>query len=272
MAAATSLAASFVPNVTDVPPPGSSRHRGSRGARRSLTDRRVMPRGSGSRRVMVTTATTLDRTGVHRPHLHARRCVPRARSGWSRLQPTFGGWPADERRSTLATWKSSSPASPAIASSPAVRPRREAADRSAERGRGRPPRRRRPRWPRRSTGEDARLHDREASCARWWAAGRVAPGLRIATDRRRLQVQIGPYVVLGRYHGPLGATTLRTFAERDPMVPLTDATIAYVVGGVEVIDCPDAHHQPRAGSVVSRGREESRRAWSRWPARGRTEA
>ena len=63
--------------------------------------------------------------------------------------------------------------------------------------------------------------------------------LRIATDRRRLHVQIGPYVVLGRYHGPLGDTSLRTFAERDPMVPLTDATIAYVVGGVlEVVDAP----------------------------------
>ena len=52
-------------------------------------------------------------------------------------------------------------------------------------------------------------------------------------------MQVGPYVVLGRYHGPLGATSLRTFAERDPMVPLTDATIAYVVGGVlEVVDAP----------------------------------
>ena len=63
--------------------------------------------------------------------------------------------------------------------------------------------------------------------------------LRIATERRRLQVQVGPYVVLGRYHGPLGSTSLRSFAERDPMVPLTDATIAYVVGGVlEVVDAP----------------------------------
>jgi hypothetical protein len=62
---------------------------------------------------------------------------------------------------------------------------------------------------------------------------------RIPTDRRRLHVQVGPYVVLGRYHGPLGTTSLRTFADRDPMVPLTDATIAYVVGGVlEVIDAP----------------------------------
>ena len=64
-------------------------------------------------------------------------------------------------------------------------------------------------------------------------------GLRIATARRRLHAQIGPYVVLGRYHGPLGATSLRDFAERDPMVPLTDATIAYVVGGIlEVVDAP----------------------------------
>lgn len=62
-------------------------------------------------------------------------------------------------------------------------------------------------------------------------------GLRIATDRRRLQAQVGPYVVLGRYHGPLGATSLRHFVERDPLVPLTDATVAYVVGGIlEVVD------------------------------------
>jgi len=37
----------------------------------------------------------------------------------------------------------------------------------------------------------------------------------------------------------IGRTTLRAFAERDPMVPLTDATIAYVVGGIlEVVDAP----------------------------------
>jgi hypothetical protein len=81
--------------------------------------------------------------------------------------------------------------------------------------------------------------DRNELCAVVGSGPRGRRALRIATDRRRLQVQVGPYVVLGRYHGPLGATTLRTFAERDPMVPLTDATIAYVVGGVlEVIDAP----------------------------------
>ena len=81
--------------------------------------------------------------------------------------------------------------------------------------------------------------DRTELCAVVGRGPRGRRALRIATERRRLQVQVGPYVVLGRYHGPLGATSLRSFAERDPMVPLTDATIAYVVGGVlEVVDAP----------------------------------
>ena len=80
---------------------------------------------------------------------------------------------------------------------------------------------------------------RSELCAVVGRGPRGMRALRIATDRRRLHVQVGPYVVLGRYHGPLGATSLRSFAERDPMVPLTDATIAYVVGGVlEVVDAP----------------------------------
>ncbi len=79
--------------------------------------------------------------------------------------------------------------------------------------------------------------DRSELCA---VVGRGPRGhrvLRIPTDKRRLHAQIGPYVALGRFHGPSGATTLRSFAERDPMVPLTDATIAYMVGGIlEVVD------------------------------------
>lgn len=79
--------------------------------------------------------------------------------------------------------------------------------------------------------------ERSQLCAVVGRGPRGRRSLRIATDRRRLQAQIGPYVVLGRYHGPLGGTTLRTFAERDPLVPLTDATIAYVTGGIlEVVD------------------------------------
>jgi len=69
-------------------------------------------------------------------------------------------------------------------------------------------------------------------CAVVGSGPRGARVLRVPTDARRLQAQIGPYMVLGRYHGPVGSTTLRTFTERDPMVPLTDVTIAYVVDGV----------------------------------------
>jgi hypothetical protein len=79
--------------------------------------------------------------------------------------------------------------------------------------------------------------DRSELCAVVGRGPRGRRSLRLPTDRRRLQAQIGPYVVLGHYHGPHGATSLRHFAERDPMVPLTDATIAYVVGGIlEVVD------------------------------------
>lgn len=79
--------------------------------------------------------------------------------------------------------------------------------------------------------------DRTELCAVVGRGPRGLRALRIATDQRRLHVQVGPYVVLGRYHGPLGTTSLRSFAERDPMVPLTDATIAYLVGGIlEVVD------------------------------------
>ncbi len=79
--------------------------------------------------------------------------------------------------------------------------------------------------------------DRSELCAVVGRGPRGRRVLRIPTDKRRLQAQIGPYVVLGRYHGPHGATTLGSFTEREPMVPLTDATIAYNVGGIlEVID------------------------------------
>lgn len=81
--------------------------------------------------------------------------------------------------------------------------------------------------------------ERAQLCAVLGAGPRGARFLRIPTDEGRLQAQIGPYAVLGRFHGPAGATTLRSFTDRDVMVPLTDATIAYVVGGIlEVRDTP----------------------------------
>ena len=63
--------------------------------------------------------------------------------------------------------------------------------------------------------------------------------LRAATEQHRLQAQLGPYTVLGRLHAPPGREAIETLAERDLMVPLTDATIAYVIADMlEVRDCP----------------------------------
>ncbi len=81
--------------------------------------------------------------------------------------------------------------------------------------------------------------ERSQVCAVLASGPRGAKARRIPTDERRIQAQIGPYAILGRYHGRIGATSLRSFFERDPMVPLTDATIAYVIDGIlEVRDAP----------------------------------
>lgn len=61
---------------------------------------------------------------------------------------------------------------------------------------------------------------------------------RIVTVEHRVQAQIGPYNVLGRLHAEPGLTALESVLRRWPMIPLTEATIAYVIGGVlEVRDC-----------------------------------
>ncbi len=55
---------------------------------------------------------------------------------------------------------------------------------------------------------------------------------RIVTVQHRLQAQIGPYNVLGRLHAEPGVSPLESVLRRWPMIPLTEATIAYVIGGV----------------------------------------
>jgi hypothetical protein len=74
--------------------------------------------------------------------------------------------------------------------------------------------------------------ERSQLCAAIASGPRGAPSLRVPTAERRIQAQIGPYTVLGRYHGRVGDTSLRSFSERAPMVPLTDATIAYLIDGI----------------------------------------
>ena len=61
---------------------------------------------------------------------------------------------------------------------------------------------------------------------------RGSKALRISTVPHRVQAQIGPYNVLGRLNAAPGEEPLPSMATRGVMLPLTDATIAYVVGGI----------------------------------------
>jgi len=74
--------------------------------------------------------------------------------------------------------------------------------------------------------------ERSQLCAVRVTGPRGSRALRIATAPHRLRAQIGPYTVLGRLHEPVGVDALATFEQRDLMVPLTDATIAFMVGGI----------------------------------------
>ena len=84
---------------------------------------------------------------------------------------------------------------------------------------------------RRITSPDFTI-ERSQLCAVRVTGPRGSAALRIATAPHRLRAQIGPYSVLGRLHEPVGVDALATFEQRDLMVPLTDATIAFMVGGV----------------------------------------
>ena len=74
--------------------------------------------------------------------------------------------------------------------------------------------------------------ERRQLCAVRVTGPRGSRALRIATAPHRLRAQIGPYTILGRLHEPVGVDALATFEQRDLMVPLTDATIAFMVGGI----------------------------------------
>jgi hypothetical protein len=55
---------------------------------------------------------------------------------------------------------------------------------------------------------------------------------RLPTTAHRVQAQLGPYNVLGRLHTTPGDSVSHRLASPGPMLPLTDATIAYVIGGI----------------------------------------
>jgi hypothetical protein len=81
--------------------------------------------------------------------------------------------------------------------------------------------------------------ERSQLCAVRVTGPRGSRALRVETAPHRLRAQIGPYTILGRLHEPPGIDPLTTLEQRDLMVPLTDATIAFMVGGVlDVRDWP----------------------------------
>ncbi|MGZ9160825.1 MAG: hypothetical protein ACXW4T_06620 [Candidatus Limnocylindrales bacterium] len=54
---------------------------------------------------------------------------------------------------------------------------------------------------------------------------------RIQLEETRLQLAIGPYIILGRLHTHPGSDPMQSVLQREPMIPLTGATIAYGVAG-----------------------------------------
>jgi hypothetical protein len=54
---------------------------------------------------------------------------------------------------------------------------------------------------------------------------------RISLSTARLQVSIGPYIILGRLHTAPGSDVMASVLRREPMIPLTSATIAYEQAG-----------------------------------------
>jgi hypothetical protein len=54
---------------------------------------------------------------------------------------------------------------------------------------------------------------------------------RVRLEEARMQLSIGPYVILGRLHLPPGQDPMKNVLQREPMIPLTSATIAYSVSG-----------------------------------------
>ena len=60
---------------------------------------------------------------------------------------------------------------------------------------------------------------------------RGARGQRIRTEKHRMRIDLGPYVVLGNLHAPPDSDPVGDVLRRDVMVPLTNATIAYAISG-----------------------------------------
>ncbi len=54
---------------------------------------------------------------------------------------------------------------------------------------------------------------------------------RVSLEEARMQLSIGPYIILGRLHIPPGHDPMRNVLQREPMIPFTGVTMAYSVAG-----------------------------------------
>jgi hypothetical protein len=50
-------------------------------------------------------------------------------------------------------------------------------------------------------------------------------------DQMRMQLSIGPYMIMGRLHTQAGVDPMASVLHREPMIPLTSATIAFTQAG-----------------------------------------
>ncbi len=57
---------------------------------------------------------------------------------------------------------------------------------------------------------------------------------RVRLAETRMQLSIGPYIILGRLHAAPGLDPIKSVISREPMIPLTGATMAYSVAGTVV--------------------------------------
>ncbi len=57
---------------------------------------------------------------------------------------------------------------------------------------------------------------------------------RVPLEEARMQLSIGPYIILGRMHLPPGQDPMRNVLQREPMVPFTGVTMAYSLAGAVV--------------------------------------
>ena len=60
---------------------------------------------------------------------------------------------------------------------------------------------------------------------------RGAEKQRVELQTNRLQMSVGPYLILGRLHTKPGADAMASVLKREPMIPLTNVTIAYEMAG-----------------------------------------